>query len=146
MPDILCTLDRIDYGEWLLKNLKMPFSRKFHIVEQMANLWPLLRLHTTARRPCIDITYCSCCEEHQATTWHVPGAFRKLFTEVVKAIQVAHPSILIRGIPTKSKIGAFEISFQKFRGAHPALVYSAIGPKDGCQLELAVKLVTNNGI
>tara|TARA_A100001015_G_scaffold289843_1_gene362181 strand:- start:699 stop:5183 length:4485 start_codon:yes stop_codon:yes gene_type:complete len=140
---VLCTLDRIDNGEWILKNLKMSFSRKFHIVEQIANLWPLLRLHTTARRPCIDITYCSCCEEHQATTWHVPGAFRKLFTEVVKAIQVAHPSILIRGIPTKSKIGAFEISFQKFRGAHPALVYSAIGSKGWLPTpELAVKLVT----
>jgi hypothetical protein len=73
----------------------------------------------------------------------VPGAFRKLFTEVVKAIQVAHPSILIRGIPTKSKIGAFEISFQKFRGAHPALVYSAIGSKGWLPTpELAVKLVT----
>ena len=59
---ILCTLDRIDDGEWLLKSLRMPFSRRLHIVEQVANLWPSLRMHTTARRPCIEITYCSECE------------------------------------------------------------------------------------
>ena len=139
---ILCTLDRIDDGEWLLKSLRMPFSRRLHIVEQVANLWPSLRMHTTARRPCIEITYCSECEKHQTTTWHVPGAFRKLYTDVVKAIQEKHPSILIQGVPTTKLIGAFEIKFQKFKGASPLTLYSAIDSKGWLPTpKLAVKLV-----
>jgi hypothetical protein len=122
----------------------MPFSRELHIVEQIACLWPSLRLHTTARRPCVEIMYCSECEKHQVTTWHVPGAFRNLYTNIVTAIQKVYPSILIKGVPTTKTIGAFEITFQKFKGASPSLLYSAIDSKGWLPTaELAVRLVTH---
>ena len=123
---ILCTMDRVENGNWILKTLRMPFPRSIHIVEQMAHMWPMLRRHTAARRPCINILYCSGCEKHQATTWHVPGAFEELFFTIAGAIKRVFPGIMVHGTPTETNIGAFKITFKRFKGASQQVLYSAM--------------------
>ena len=140
---ILCTMDRVENGEWVLKTLHMPFPRALHIVEQVGNMWPMLRQHTVARRPCITIRYCCDCENHQETTWHVPGAFERLYYDVAAAIKTAYPGMLINGTPSSRRIGAFKITFQRFKGASSQVLYSALDGNQGWlpTPELAAKLV-----
>ena len=140
---ILCTIDRVENGEWVLKTLHMPFPRSTHIVEQVGHMWPMLRKQTVARRPCINIQYCCDCENHQETTWHIPGAFEKIYYDVAAAIKHAYPGILIRGTPSSRRIGNFKIIFQRFKGASTQVLYSALDGNQGWlpTPELATKLV-----
>ena len=123
---LLCTFQRIKSAEWSF-NLEMEnmhgTATRF---EQIYHASHLQHKMACSRRPCVDIVHCCGCENHQRTSWHLPGQFEHLFEACKAAILKAFPRIIVRGIPSIERIGAFEVIYRRHEASAKRLLYSAL--------------------
>jgi hypothetical protein len=139
---LLGTFQRIKSEEWGFRLELEKIHNAPTQFEQIHRTARLQRLIIQNRRPCVYIMHCCDCETHQRTSWHIPGQFERLFNACKRAIASVFPHILVRGLPSRERVGAFEVIFKLHEGAEEELLYSAL--KDHGWLpapELVVQLV-----
>ena len=93
--------------------------------EQIHHTGKLQRLFVQSRRPCLDVLT-AVAVKHTKTSWHVPGKFQHLFDACKDAVASEFPKIMVRGYPSRERIGAFEVVFRSHEGAKEQLLYSAL--------------------
>lgn len=123
---VLGVFERVQATKWCFRLALESISKTSSVAEHIMQAAKLQRSLVSTRKQHVTIAYCHECENHQKTSWHMPGQFENVFLECRELLEKEMPSVVVTGKPVTDLIGAFEIYFKPFDGGAEHLLYSAL--------------------
>jgi hypothetical protein len=123
---MLGVFERVQPIKW---SFRLTLQRLHNAVTPLENIMStakMLRILISSRKQMVTISYCHDCQNHQTTSWHMPGQFERVFQECQALLKEKMPSVIVIGKPVTNMVGAFEVHFMPFEGGSTQVLYSAL--------------------